>query len=265
MRRKVTGRSDSQNHTLFSLIAPVSPPKVESLYMQFPTTRWSLIGSAGTEKEIGRKALEDLCGVYWPPLFAYARSRGFSVPDSEDLTQGFLLSLIERQSLENFVESDVRFRSFLLRAFQNHMSSEWRRELAQCRDRRKLAFSIDDLDGERWFELADDRALTPEQVFERSWANAVLENTIEKLRTVYRDRDREALFGALVPFLDAKQNPDYQQTATTLNLGIPTVRVYVSRIRAEFRDTIREEISDTLTAGADIEEELKALQASFLH
>jgi len=62
---------------------------------QFYTTRWTLVmASAQDQSEAGRGAFAALCQIYWYPLYAFARRRGYSPRDSEDLTQGFFLHIL---------------------------------------------------------------------------------------------------------------------------------------------------------------------------
>jgi hypothetical protein len=56
----------------------------------FPTTRWTLIASAGNVHEPdNRRALESLCAAYWYPLYAFVRRRGDSPEQAQDHTQDF--------------------------------------------------------------------------------------------------------------------------------------------------------------------------------
>jgi len=43
-------------------------------------------------------ALEKLCRVYWIPLYAYVRRKGYDVPDAQDLTQAFCPAVGEELS-----------------------------------------------------------------------------------------------------------------------------------------------------------------------
>lgn len=80
----------------------------------FRTTHWSVVLTAGrTDTSRARPALESLCLVYWRPLYAYVRRRGFSPHDAADLTQEFFYRLLERQSLAQVDPAKGRFRSFL--------------------------------------------------------------------------------------------------------------------------------------------------------
>ena len=67
---------------------------------QFHTTRWTLVrASAQDQNQMGREALATLCQIYWYPLYAFARRRGYAQHDAQDLTQGFFLHLLEHRAL----------------------------------------------------------------------------------------------------------------------------------------------------------------------
>ena len=90
---------------------------------RFRTTHWSVVLlSAQTQVPGSRTALADLCGLYWYPLYVFVRRRGYSAEDAQDLTQGFLLSLLERRSLRQVGPEKGKFRSFLLASLNNYLS-----------------------------------------------------------------------------------------------------------------------------------------------
>ena len=91
----------------------------------FDATRWSLVLEAAQSRaEGGPEALARLCERYWPPLYAFARHRGFSPEDAQDLVQGFFEHLIESRALGAVDQAKGRFRSFLLASFQNFAGME---------------------------------------------------------------------------------------------------------------------------------------------
>jgi len=45
------------------------------------------------------EALSGLCKDYWQPLYNFARRGGHSQEDAEDLTKGFILRLLEKDSI----------------------------------------------------------------------------------------------------------------------------------------------------------------------
>ena len=61
-----------------------------------------------------RGALNDLCGIYWQPLYAYIRRGGSQPAEAEDLIQGFFARLLEKSDLADVDRAKGKFRSFLL-------------------------------------------------------------------------------------------------------------------------------------------------------
>ena len=98
----------------------------------FATTHWSVVLSAArTDTSRASVALEKLCRVYWYPLYAHVRRRGFSSHDAQDMTQAFFACLLERQSLANVDPAKGRFRSFMLGALNYFIANEWAKTQAQ--------------------------------------------------------------------------------------------------------------------------------------
>ena len=101
---------------------------------QFDMTRWSMVLEAMQSRSSGAlQALADLSKRYWPPLYSFARRRGRSPEDAEDLVQGFFEHLIDNRGLATVDRSKGRFRSFLLASFQNFMAAEIRTARAEKR------------------------------------------------------------------------------------------------------------------------------------
>jgi DNA-directed RNA polymerase specialized sigma24 family protein len=63
----------------------------------FTTTNWSVVLAAkDANSSNAAEALETLCRVYWPPLYAYLRREGNDAAAAQDLTQEFFAHLLER-------------------------------------------------------------------------------------------------------------------------------------------------------------------------
>jgi DNA-directed RNA polymerase specialized sigma24 family protein len=92
---------------------------------RFQSTRWSLVlVSAKSQAPGSKEAFADLCKLYWYPLYAFIRYRGYSPEDAQDLVQGFFLHLVEHKTLRRVDRSKGKFRSFLLASLQNFLSDE---------------------------------------------------------------------------------------------------------------------------------------------
>ncbi|MEI7730226.1 MAG: sigma factor [Verrucomicrobiota bacterium] len=227
----------------------------------FATTRWTVVLTAArTDTTRARKALAELCQVYWYPLYAYARRRGHSVHDAEDLTQGFFAHLLQQDFLAGLSQEKGRFRAFLLASMNHYMADEWDRVSAQKREAKKtLSLEAETAEHRYQTELAEQ--WTPERVFERQWAMILLETTVQRLAREYETAGRGALFTEIqFAILGERSAVPYTELAARLNLSHEAVRVAVHRLRQRYRRILREEIAHTVTGETDILEELNYLR-----
>jgi DNA-directed RNA polymerase specialized sigma24 family protein len=112
----------------------------------FQTTRWSLIARAKHSDDGARQALDELCRVYWPPVYAMYRGEGVAAEQARDLTQGLFASLLERQDLGKANPERGRFRSFLRTCARNWLLNERDRDQARKRggDAKQFSLVIDE-------------------------------------------------------------------------------------------------------------------------
>src|ERR1700745_784796 len=165
---------------------------------RFHTTRWSVVLVSAQSQAPGSKAaLAELCRLYWYPLYAYVRRRGHTPEETQDLTQGFFLHLLEHKTLGRADPLKGKFRSFLLGSLQNYLSKEADR--ARCLKRGgKVDFvPLDVQEAEDRYRLEPVDALTPEKVFAARWAMALLGEVINRLRQEYATSQKMATFETL--------------------------------------------------------------------
>ena len=93
-------------------------------------------------------------------------AEGFASRRTQDLTQGFFLSLMERETLGEVDQLNGKFRSFLLASFQNYLSVEVQR--ARCLKRGGAAefVSLDINDAEDRYLAEQIEYLTPDKHFD---------------------------------------------------------------------------------------------------
>jgi RNA polymerase sigma-70 factor (ECF subfamily) len=228
---------------------------------RFATTRWSVVVAAGAAAPESRAALESLCRDYWYPLYAYARRRGNSPEDSQDLVQGFFLVLLRRGSLADVDPSRGRFRTFLLTAFQRHASHERARDNALKRgggvDR--LPFEIDDGESRYSREPVDER--TPESLYERRWAMTLLARSVDRLRAENAGDGLRA--DALLPHVGGPgEARPYAELASSLGISEGAVKAAVHRMRVRCREILRDEVAHTVADAGEVEDELRRLVAA---
>ena len=232
----------------------------------FPQTRWTLIArSSDLDGQTRTKALTELCELYWPPVYAFIRSRGHSPHDAEDLVQGFFARLLERSDFACVDESRGRLRTFLLSAVTNYMNSEWTKENRQKRGGGRVILSLDDTTAEsrvHLLEPSDD--LTPDRVFERQWAMTLLDQVFTQLRQRYEETGKLTLFSALQGTLTpAGLDRPMADIAAELNLTLSNLKVASHRLRQRYAALLRETLADTLVEGEDPDEELAHLISNF--
>jgi RNA polymerase sigma-70 factor (ECF subfamily) len=231
----------------------------------FATTHWSVVLAAGRSGlPLADRALEELCGTYWYPLYAYVRRHGHSKEDAEDLTQDFFASFLARNYLEGVSSEKGRFRAFLLAALKHFLANEWDKSQRQKRGAGLTPISLDWQDADARYQIDPADLLSPDKLYDRVWAMTLLEQVISRLRDECAAERKGKVFDELKPFLMAGQNAiPYAEAAARLGLNDGAARVAVHRLRKRYRELLREEISQTLSDPADIEEELRALFRAF--
>ena len=225
----------------------------------FVTTRWSVVLAAQQESPHAEEALETLCGAYWKPLYAFVRRQGLSRDDARDLTQGFFALLLERRDLNAVRKEKGRFRSYLLTAFKNFLTDEWRRTMAIKRGQGQKPIPLDEMGAEERIELEADQ-MTPELIYERRWASTVLERVFGRLKDEYRAAGNDRLFDALKQLLpDEPGAPAQADIAQQLEMTENAVRQAFYRFRKRYQALLREEIAHTVASPSEVEDELRYL------
>ena len=231
---------------------------------RFGTTRWSIVLAAGgPATPDSRNATAALFEQYWYPLYAYLRRAGHEASDAEDLVQGFLLRLLEKDGLQSADPQRGRFRSFLLVALKHFVINEWERRRAQKRGGEQTAVSLDLRSGEERFRREPQDESTPETVYERQWALTTLERALERLRAECQAAGKEGLFEHLRPYLSSSaEAPRHADTAAATGMTEGAVKVAVHRLRRRCGDLLREEIAGTVSSREELQEEVDYLIAA---
>jgi len=215
----------------------------------FPLTRWSLVVSAAEGAE---SSLETLCQYYWQPVYVVARQAGHDVETAKDLTQGFFAKLLEKGWLGTADHEKGRFRTFLVTALKRYMLKEWQREHAAKRGGMVQRVPFDTGVAEQLEAREDTSTLSPDRLFDRQWALALLDQALTRLES-------------LKPCLtSARGGTDYADLALQLGCSEGAARVAVHRLRKRYRQVIREEIARTVAHESEVDDELRALMQSLV-
>jgi DNA-directed RNA polymerase specialized sigma24 family protein len=227
---------------------------------RFQTTRWTTVLAARNQaEEGGQQAMALLCRAYWYPLYAFVRRNGRTPEDAQDLTQAFFARLLEKDFLLRVAPEKGRFRTFLLMALKRFLANEWHKSQAAKRGGKALHFSIDAEEAEERYAAEPVDNFSPERLYERRWAYTLLDQTMNRLRSEYRESGREEAFEHLKEFLTAADESSFARLAPLIGRSEGSARVAVHRMRGRFRELFRQELAETVTP-EKVEEELRHLR-----
>jgi RNA polymerase sigma factor (sigma-70 family) len=231
---------------------------------RFPTTCWGRILEAGDPAAPeSRSALESLCRDYWYPLYAFVRRKGHDHETAQDLVQGLFASLLDRDDLRGLEPERGRFRSFLMACCTHHLARYHQREHAAKRGGGRVAIPIDALAAESRFGGEPGHDLTAERLFERRWALTLLDRVLAGLDAELTRSDKRTLYERLRPALvGGEEASPYQAIADELGLTLGAVKMAAHRLRARYRERLREEISRTVADPSEIDTEIRDLLAA---
>jgi RNA polymerase sigma-70 factor (ECF subfamily) len=226
----------------------------------FRTTHWSMVVNAGaSHSPEAASALERLCRTYWYPLYVFVRRKGYAHEDASDLTQAFFARFLEKKALKFVDASRGKFRTFLLTSMANFLTNEWEKMRAQRRGGGLRALSLDEASANQRYDLEPVDRATPETIFERRWAQTVIDAVIERLAAETEEKRFEALKGFL---LEDKGAVSYETASAQLAMSVAAITSAIHRMRARFRALLFEEVANTVEKPEEVEEELRHLLAA---
>ena len=192
-----------------------------------------MLTAAGGESSRSRQALGELCEAYWYPLYAFIRRRGHTPEQAADLTQGYLLQVLEKGYLKQVTPAGGRFRSFLFVSVQHYLSNQRDRERAVKRGGGRMPLSLDAEAAEGRYRIEPSDELTPEKLFERRWALEVLDRAMARLREEAVRTGDARRFEKLKTYVTGEDSaPAYREVAAELGMTETAIAVAVHRMRS---------------------------------
>ncbi len=219
-----------------------------------------MLAAAETESPAAGGALEQLCWNYWYPLYAYVRRCGYGPDDAQDATQELFARLLANHGLGTGRPSKGRFRSFLLASMNHLLSDEQDRANRKKRGGGQPIFSFDAQSAEQRYRIEPADESTPEKAFERRWAEALVEQALNRPDEEYARAKKGEVFAVLHHFLTV-EGPvrDYAAAAQRLGMTEGAARVAVHRLRRRFGAVFRNVVAETLDSPDEPEVELRHL------
>jgi RNA polymerase sigma-70 factor (ECF subfamily) len=228
---------------------------------QFATTHWSVVLAAGQDSSpTASEALDRLCRTYWYPLYAFVRRSGRDAPEAEDLTQEFFARLLQKDFPAGIKPEGGKFRSYLLASLKNFLVNEWASRQTAKRGGGKSNLSLEDLGAEARYQSEPADQATPDRLFERRWASALLDQVRQGLKDEYAAEGKDRLFESLRPSLteDAQLIP-YDALGRQLGMSEGAIKTAIYRLRKRYGELLRFEIAQTVDRPEDIEDEIRCL------
>jgi RNA polymerase sigma-70 factor (ECF subfamily) len=245
------------------MTAPLDP--LGAATGSFPATCWTLVLGAGDRgSPEAREALASLCRAYWYPIYALIRRKGHHPEDAQDLTQMYFARLLEKGVLAAADRRKGRFRAFLRADCQHFLIDQHRRRRA--RDGGTVTVSIDTRDAEGRYRYEPADRLTPERLFERTWAMTLLDRVLGLLAGEYAAKGRSDVFDRLKVLLTQGKGAVPAATlAAQLGLTAGAVHAAVHRLRKRYGEILRDQIAATLDDPSEMDDEIRSLFDAIRH
>jgi RNA polymerase sigma-70 factor (ECF subfamily) len=124
-------------------------------------------------------------------------------------------------------------------------------------------FSLDEKTAEDRFLHEPQDNTTPETIFERRWAEALLERVLLRVRAEWNERDKQQRFDSLKAFLtDRRGEVPFAEVAAQLGMTVSALRSVVHKLRDVYRRVFLDEIAQTVDSPGEIDEEVRRLFAA---
>jgi RNA polymerase sigma factor (sigma-70 family) len=262
---KTTRNQSRRRPTEDQMATKIEEPSDDSARHVFNTTHWSAVLNARDgDTPAALAAFEELCNTYWMPLYAFLRRSGQTPHDAQDLVQGFFARFTKNRlrNLRSVNPDFGKFRSFLLASLKNFARDQSDYAHAIKRGGGTLTASLDKEMAEERYLSEPATTFTPDQVYDRQCANAILEQALVALGDQMSRAGKRKDFEALAPFLqDKKTGRSYAEVAAELGTTEGAVRCAVPKLRGHFRELVRMEIAKTLEhpTSSAVDEELACI------
>jgi RNA polymerase sigma-70 factor (ECF subfamily) len=228
-------------------------------HWNFATTRWSVVLAAGNANDAARGAMEELCKLYFQPVYRFVLARSRLPDDALDLTQEFFARRIERCDVGKADPRRGRFRSWLLGALKHFLANEYDYRRAQKRDSSRLLW-LDGMDLESRGALLQHDELDPERLFDRGCAVALLQRSLARLEGDCTASGKGALFQRVKHWLGGELDENgYMDVAQSFGITPENLRVTVHRWRRRWSEIVYEEVAELVESPDDVQGEIDFL------
>jgi RNA polymerase sigma-70 factor (ECF subfamily) len=107
--------------------------------------------------------------------------------------------------------------------------------------------------------------VTPEREFDRQWALLLLRRTLDTLRAEQQEAGKLPQFERLKALLTGEQTGiSYAEMAVELSTTEDALKQAAARLRRRYRELLRREIAQTVSAPGEVDDEIHDLFAALV-
>jgi len=216
-----------------------------------------LIAAASATSD-NRRAIGELCRLYFAAIQRFVRGSGRTVCDAQDVTQSVFARLLRPGELARANRERGPFHSWLTLVIKSVMSSERRRACAQKRGGRAVVLSLDACAAESRHDVEPTASDTPDRAHTRREREALCRRVMMELERWYASRGQRGQFRRLLPFIDGR-DPPYETLARELGIPAATLRKQVFAMRSRYGELVWMDFRRRGVRPGDIEREIRNL------
>lgn len=197
--------------------------------------------------------------TYWRPIYGYLRRSGRTPADAEDLTQGFLARLLERNDIERYDEKRARFRTWIRLLLDRFVANQSERESRQKRGGHLRRVDVEAVEE----QLPNSSRDSAEQTFDREWRRSIFGLAVERLERELRAAGKERDFRVFERYDLAgptqESMPTYAELAREFDGTVGEITNLLHRVRRRLRSAIESILLERCGSAAEAQEELLEL------
>ncbi len=195
---------------------------------RFQHTRWTLVmRSRGIDGD-AKKALSDLCEMYYQPVVVFLRLEGRSEDVARDLAHDFFAHLLQGQAIDGVSQDRGKFRSFLLGVLKkfalgqkDHARAAKRGGDCQHQSLQDNAVFTSETESHAGLQIRDTRILGPDAAFDRQWALVLLTQVLTRQEKEMQEENKGSHFTLMKPWLTGEcQHSSQAELAHQLNMSV---------------------------------------------
>jgi RNA polymerase sigma-70 factor (ECF subfamily) len=232
-------------------------------HARFSTTAWSdVLAARGTSSEQSARAMEELCRKYWKPVYAFLRRKGRRPEEAADLVQDYFAEALRRDYFAGADRERGRFRTYVLATLRRFLSGH-RAARPRPAERSLELVPPDQLAESARLARDIESAESPEDLYCREWARALVGAALERMRSENRGTRTSRYVEAFMAQLEsaaAGEAASYAELARRLGVSETDVTNYLHRGRRLYDAALRAELRTSVQSDREVEEELGELR-----